>query len=374
MTNKLLFQGQVTSEQQFQFIPRQPSEPQQPQQNRFTQPQPQPPTRFTPSARPATGSDGVPTVPAVTSFQRFQPSEATDIENNFRFNPSPRPQQFQPQPAAQPPVFQEEPRRLPLNPGQQFQNSHTSVRTPTFTIPPAIKIEPIAGSGVIQRQPLPSLEPARQPLQNLDTSESETTGTAFRGRQRLRVRPEQVERLRPDPETLTRNRNRAKIRFTDAEDTESEETETVPPTTAGRVRTRSRFPLNRSRAATAPRAPLTGARKRQRFRGVADDDTTENIDNTLQEEDRRSDIGSSRRKVNRIPNFTSRRKTTQSPEAPTVTRIPPRRRLKPFQPQEEQETERPAVEEFEPEGGISVQTVSTVRSCITFIINKLFQH
>ena len=94
------FQGQVTSEQQFQFIPRQPTEPQQgPSRG-----QPQPPTRFTnagvtnPSVRPSVLSDNVPTVPAVTSFERFRPSEATDIENNFRFNPSPRPQ---PQPRPQ---------------------------------------------------------------------------------------------------------------------------------------------------------------------------------------------------------------------------------------------------------------------------------
>ena len=153
-----------------------------------------------PSARPAlAGSDNVPTVPAVTSFERFRPSEATDIENNFRFNPSPRPQpqpQFQQPQPGQPPVFAEDPRssgivpRFPLEQSQQFPNSQrqfpipsqTSQRTPTFTIPPAISIEPISGTGVISRPGQASLVAA----------ESETTGSAFRGRQRVRVRPDLV--------------------------------------------------------------------------------------------------------------------------------------------------------------------------------------
>ena len=67
----------------------------------------------------------------------------------------------------------------------------------------------------------------------------------------------------------------------------------------------------------------------------------------------------------RIPNFTSRRKTTPPPEQP-VTRIPPRRRLKPFPSEDDQEvvgfeTERPEVFlQREEEEGISVQPVSTV--------------
>ena len=363
------FQGQVTSEQQFQFIPRQPTEPQQGP----TRGQPQPPTRFTnagvtnPSVRPSVLSDNVPTVPAVTSFERFRPSEATDIENNFRFNPSPRPQpqprpQFQPQ---QPPVFQEEPSfppRLPVEQPRslpQFTNSQTSVRTPTFTQPPAISIEPISGQGIINRG---------QP--NLVASESETTGTAFRGRQRVRVRPEQVDT------GVNRGRVRTKIRFDDAnEDAVNVETETIaPPTTAGRGRTRSRFSGTRSRAPTSSRVVVTGTRKRQRIRdNVNDNINTEDIDNNLPEENRSPDIGSLsvRRKVNRIPNFTSRRKPANPTEIP-VTRIPPRRRLRPFTIDDDQETvgfetESPEIvlenieAEDQDEGGISVLPVSTVR-------------
>ena len=362
------FQGQVTSEQQFQFIPRQPSEPQQGP----TRGQPQPPTRFTnagvtnPSVRPSVLSDNVPTVPAVTSFERFRPSEATDIENNFRFNPSPRPQpqprpQFQPQ---QPPVFQEEPSfppRLPVEQPRsvQFTNSQTSVRTPTFTQPPAISIEPISGQGIINRG---------QP--NLVASESETTGTAFRGRQRVRVRPEQVDT------GVNRGRVRTKIRFDDAnEDAVNVETETIaPPTTAGRGRTRSRFSGTRSRAPTSSRVVVTGTRKRQRIRdNVNDNINNDDIDNNLPEENRSPDIGSLsvRRKVNRIPNFTSRRKPANPTEIP-VTRIPPRRRLRPFTIDDDQETvgfetESPEIvlenieAEDQDEGGISVLPVSTVR-------------
>ena len=103
-------QGQVTSEQQFSFLPRQPQAQPQPQ----PQPQPQAPTRFSPtnggfvspSARPQVVSqDNVPTVPAVTNFERFRPSEATELEPaNLRFQPSPRPAFEQPQPAVS--VFQ----------------------------------------------------------------------------------------------------------------------------------------------------------------------------------------------------------------------------------------------------------------------------
>ena len=109
---------------------------------------------------------------------------------------------------------------------------------------------------------------------------------------------------------------------------------------------------------------VTGARKRQRFR---ENSNTEGGNQVVPEEPRRQ--GAPRRKVNRVPNFTSRRKTTPPPEA-AVTRIPPRRRLKPFTVEDDQETvgfetERPEVflqqEEEDEDEGISVQPVSTVR-------------
>ena len=107
---------------------------------------------------------------------------------------------------------------------------------------------------------------------------------------------------------------------------------------------------------------MTGARKRQRFR----ESNTSEGNQVLAEEPRRQ--GAPRRKVNRVPNFTSRRKTTPPPEA-AVTRIPPRRRLKPFTIEDDQETvgfetERPEIflqQEEEEDEGISVQPVSTVR-------------
>merc|ERR1719192_1318520 len=117
-------QGQVTSEQQFSFVPRQP-QPQPPPPNRFN---PGPAGFVSPSARPQVGGgsqDNVPTVPAVTDFQRFRPSEASDVETNLRFQPSPRPAFEQPAPA---------------NTGI-FPNSHSptlpTLRTPTFTVPPS---------------------------------------------------------------------------------------------------------------------------------------------------------------------------------------------------------------------------------------------
>ena len=309
------FQGQVTSEQQFSFLPRQPQAQPQPQ------PQPQAPTRFSPtnggfvspSARPQVVSqDNVPTVPAVTNFERFRPSEATELEPaNLRFQPSPRPAFEQPQPPVS--VFQQEPA---VNPPASFPNSHSNtLRTPTFTVPPALSIEPISSQGVISRP-------------NLVAQESETTGTAFRGRQRVRVRPDQVD-------TGGRQRVRTKVRFGEQE-AEQVEVETEAPVRGGR--TRSRFTGTRTRTPTAPRVVATGQRKRQRQR----DQELPNTD--LPEEDRRSVVGSPRRKVNRVPSFTSRRKTTPPPEAP-ATRLPPRRRVKPvsFSGQEtELETENPA--------------------------------
>ena len=303
-----LLQGQVTSDQQFSFVPRQP------------QSQPQPPNRFnpgpgfvSPSARPqVAGQDNVPTVPAVTNFQRFRPSEASDVETNLRFQPSPRPAFEQPGPAS-PGIFP------PSNPPASFPVRPT-LRTPTFTVPPSLSIEPISSQGVISR---PSLV----------AQESETTGTAFRGRQRLRVRPDQVD-------TGTRTRPRNKVRFTgDQQEVQQEveqevETEAPPvPTAARGGRTRSRFSASRARAPTGSRPVPTGQRKRQRFQ--------KKNNNDLPEEDRRSVAGSPRRKVNRVPSFTSRRKTTPPPEVP-VTRIPPRRRQKPISFQDEEiQTESP---------------------------------
>ena len=107
---------------------------------------------------------------------------------------------------------------------------------------------------------------------------------------------------------------------------------------------------------------VTGARKRQRLRENSNSEGNE----VLPEEPRRQ--GAPRRKVNRVPNFTSRRKTTPPPEA-AVTRIPPRRRVKPFTIEDDQETvgfetERPEIflqqKKEEEDEGISVQPVSTV--------------
>lgn len=114
---------------------------------------------------------------------------------------------------------------------------------------------------------------------------------------------------------------------------------------------------------------VTGARKRQRFR----ENNNSEGDQVLAEEPRRQ--GAPRRKVNRVPNFTSRRKTTPPPEA-AVTRIPPRRRLKPFAIEDDQETvgfetERPEIflqQEEEEDEGISVQPVSTVRLWLNILI------
>ena len=308
-----LLQGQVTSDQQFSFVPRQPQPQPQPQA------QPPPPNRFnpagagfvSPSVRPQVGGqlDNVPTVPAVTNFQRFRPSEASEVETNLRFQPSPRP------------AF------------ENFPNSHSNtLRTPTFTVPPSLSIEPISSQGVISR---PSLV----------AQESETTGTAFRGRQRLRVRPDQVD-------TGTRTRLRNKVRFGGEQQEQQQEVVEVaeveteaPATTAARGgRTRSRFSPSRARAPTGARVVATGQRKRQRF--------NKNNNNDLPEEDRRSGAGAPRRKVNRVPNFTSRRKTTPPPEVP-VTRIPPRRRKKPINFGEEERTESPLIQ---PDSGLSTKS------------------
>ena len=117
---------------------------------------------------------------------------------------------------------------------------------------------------------------------------------------------------------------------------------------------------------------VTGARKRQRLRESSTDGNE-----VLPEEPRRQ--GVPRRKVNRVPNFTSRRKTTPPPEA-AVTRIPPRRRLKPFKVEDDQETvgfetERPEIflqQEEEEDEGISVQPVSTVRLQYSNAIRFIF--
>ena len=117
---------------------------------------------------------------------------------------------------------------------------------------------------------------------------------------------------------------------------------------------------------------MTGARKRQRLRESSTDGNE-----VLPEEPRRQ--GVPRRKVNRVPSFTSRRKTTPPPEA-AVTRIPPRRRLKPFKVEDDQETvgfetERPEIflqQEEEEDEGISVQPVSTVRLLYSNAIRFIF--
>ena len=254
--------------------------------------------------------DNVPTVPAVTNFQRFRPSEASDVETNLRFQPSPRPA-FEQQPApANTGIFPPVP-AVPAGSGL----ARPTLRTPTFTVPPSLSIEPISSQGVISR---PSLV----------AQESETTGTAFRGRQRLRVRPDQV-----DTGTIRTTRPRNKVRFggEQPQEVEEVETEAPPPTAARGGRTRSRFSGSRARAPTGSRVVATGPRKRQRF-------PVKN-NNDLPEEDRRSvAAGSPRRKVNRVPNFTSRRKTTAPPEVP-VTRIPPRRRQKPISFDEDERAE-----------------------------------
>ena len=294
MTWRLL-QGAVTSDQQFSFVPR---------------PQQQPGRFAPPSARPAT--DNVPTVPAVTSFDRFRPSEATD---NFRFQPSPRPGELvgrapglapgQDSSAAFPP-------RLTLEP--QFPNSRTpeTVRGGQFQVT-APSVEPISVSGVLGRAP------------GLAAQQSETTGTAFRGRKRLRTRP---------VESSTRSRVRSKVKISLLEeptDEELEEADTVPPTTRSRVR--SRFPATsgtRTRVPTGTRIVPTGNRKRQRTRPTAPTESEESEeDRVVAEEDRRADIATApRRKLNR-PGLTARRKTTVSPSEP-ATRPPFRRRLRPF--------------------------------------------
>jgi len=370
-------QGSVTSEQQFSFVPRQQQgQPQlqqvqpvpQTQSNRFN---PGRPGFASPSARPFT--DNVPTVPAVTSFDRFRPSEASD--NSFRFQPSQRPEQPDIQENSNSAIF---PPRLQVDQAT-FPNSHTVRVPPTFSLRPDVatspSVEPVSISGIINRAP------------SNPTSEIESTGTAFRGRKRFRPRFESSE-------TGSRSRVRNKVKISVLEDKEEEdveeESDTVPPTTASRGRLRSRFSgsaprslvsesKSRPRLQSGSRIVPTGKRRRQKFGKNKDEseqrDTDEDIENNNvpEEEERRSDVSSPRRKLNRLPGqFTSRRKTTNPTEVP-VTRIPLRRRLRPIGTEQESgeyETESPQIfvdedSSFEPfpttnENGISVLPISTV--------------
>jgi len=320
-------EGSVTSEQQFSTIPRQQpqsSQPQfqqvqpaqQPQSNRFN------PGFSSPSVRPFT--DNVPTVPAVTSFDRFRPSEAT--ANAFRFQPSQTPEfsQDNSNSAIFPPRLQVE--------QAAFPNSHTVRVPPTFSLRPDVatspSVEPVSISGIINRNP------------SIQSSESEITGTAFRGRKRLRPR------FGESSETGSRSRVRNKVKISileDDDEEEEEESDTVPPTTSSRGRLRSRFSGSaprslkskadsRPRLPTGPRVVPTGKRRRQKFgKNRSEEENDDDIeDNNLpEEEDRRSANSAPRRKLNRLPGqFTSRRKTTNPTEAP-VTRIPSRRRFRP---------------------------------------------
>jgi len=380
-------EGSVTSEQQFSVVPRQQGQQNQPQ---FQQPAQQPqPNRFnsgfsSPSVRPFT--DNVPTVPAVTSFDRFRPSEATD--NSFRFQPSQTPEQKFSQESSNSAIF---PPRLQVEQAT-FPNSHTVRVPPTFSLRPDVatvpSVEPVSVSGIINRIP------------GIQSSESEITGTAFRGRKRLRPRFESSE-------TGGRSRLRNKVKISILEDNdddeEEEESDTVPPTTASRGRLRSRFTgssprsskpelKSRPRLPTGTRVIPTGKRRRQKFgKNRSEEDTDDDIENNNvpEEEDRRSSNSAPRRKLNRLPGqFTSRRKTTNPTEAP-VTRIPSRRRFRPssftnqespdFQtesPQffsEDDEDEETSSEVFSTtnENGISVLPISTVSSLSIMLHAKL---
>jgi len=372
-------EGSVTSEQQFSVVPRQQGQQSQPQFQQVQPAQQAQPNRFnsgfsSPSVRPFT--DNVPTVPAVTSFDRFRPSEATD--NSFRFQPSQTPEQKFSQESSNSAIF---PPRLQVEQAT-FPNSHTVRVPPTFSLRPDVatvpSVEPVSVSGIINRIP------------GIQSSESEITGTAFRGRKRLRPRFESSE-------TGGRSRLRNKVKISileeDNEDDEEEENDTVPPTTASRGRLRSRFTgssprslkpkpelKSRPRLPTGTRVIPTGKRRRQKFgKNKSEEDNNDDIENNNvpEEEDRRSTNSAPRRKLNRLPGqFTSRRKTTNPTDTP-VTRIPPRRRFRPssftnqespdFQtesPQlfsEEDEEEETSSEVFSTtnEDGISVLPIST---------------
>jgi len=332
-------QGSVTSEEQFSFVPRQQQQPSQPQfqqvqpaqqtqSNRFN---PGSPGFASPSVRPFT--DNVPTVPAVTSFDRFRPSEATD--NSFRFQPSQRPEESNSQENSNSAIF---PPRLQVEQAT-FPNSHTVRVPPTFSLRPDVatspSVEPVSISGIINRSPV------------IPTSEIESTGTAFRGRKRLRPRFESSE-------TGGRSRVRSKVKISvlEEKDEDDEENDTVPPTTSSRGRLRSRFSgssprslvskaESRPRVPTGPRIVPTGKRRRQKFgKSQNEEENNEDIENNNvpEEEDRRSDTSAPRRKLNRLPGqFTSRRKTTNPTEVP-ITRIPLRRRLRPLSFGNDQET------------------------------------
>ena len=318
-------EGTVTSEQQFSLVPRQQTQSSSPQ---FQQVQQSQSNRFnsgfpSPSVRPFT--DNVPTVPAVTSFDRFRPSEASD--SSFRFQPSQRPDESFSQESSNSAIF---PPRLNVEQAT-FPNSHTVRVPPTFSLRPDVvtapSVEPVSVSGIINRNPVSS-------------TEGESTGTAFRGRKRVRPRFEPSE-------TGGRNRVRNKVKISvlkEKDEEDEEENDTVPPTTASRGRLRSRFSASaprslgsdsktRSRLPTGPRVIPTGKRRRQKFgKSHSSEDNDEDIENNNvpEEEDRRSGLSSPRRKLNRLSgHFTSRRKTTSAPDIP-VTRIPPRRRLRPF--------------------------------------------
>ena len=261
-----------------------------------------------------------------------------------------------------------------------FPNSHTVRVPPTFSLRPDVatvpSVEPVSVSGIINRIPL------------IQSSESETTGTAFRGRKRLRPRFESSE-----TGGRSRVRNKVKISILEDDDVdEEEESDTVPPTTASRGRLRSRFTgssprslkselKTRPRGTTGTRVIPTGKRRRQKFgknRSEEDNDDDIENNNVPEEEDRRSTNSAPRRKLNRLPGqFTSRRKTTNPTESP-VTRVPSRRRFRPssftnqdspdFQtesPQffsEDDEDEETSSEVFSTtnENGISVLPISTV--------------
>jgi hypothetical protein len=140
--------GSVTSEQQFQFVPRQ--QQQTVSSNRFN-----PGFVSSPSARPFTADprDNVPTVPAVTSFEKFRSNEATDPQNRFRFNPSARPFSVfntnQNREGGQAGIF---PPRLSVE-EVTFSNSRTpEVRLsglPDTTT--SLSVEPVSVSGILSR-------------------------------------------------------------------------------------------------------------------------------------------------------------------------------------------------------------------------------
>lgn len=321
--------GSVTSEQQFQFVPRQ--QQQTVPANRFI-----PGFAPQPSARPFTldPRDNVPTVPAVTNFEKFRPGEATQS----RFSPSPRPFSVfntdQNSQGGQAGIF---PPRLSVE-QVTFSNSRTpEVRLPGFPdTTTSLSVEPVSVSGILNR--IPGVISADQDV--------EDTGNAFRGQSRLQSRGNTF-----DP-SGGRGRGRNKVKLENEDQDYLSETETELPITSSRGRVRSRFNTGvtgtrttgsraqgtRTRVSTGSRASPTGKRRRQRLgaRGEQEIDVEEDIENNkLPEEERRSEssFGGNRRKVNRISGqFTSRRKNTK----PTVftpgasgTRVPVRKRIHP---------------------------------------------